>query len=79
MQYDLSYAGAQLRDTLSEEVQERSEEPVTPFIDRHQLNAMRRLWVLDQYLKGRRESMTGPIMGPVFQRLLEEGAIEEAR
>jgi len=76
IKYDITYPGAQLREELVNEVSE----PVplmTPFADRHQLNSMRRLWVLDQYIKGRTDPMMGPVMGPVFLRLVQEGHIEE--
>lgn len=76
MTYDITYAGAQLREQLVDEVSEPIPQ-MTPFADRHQLNSMRRLWVLDQYIKGKSDPMVGPVMGPVFLQLVREGYIEE--
>jgi len=78
MEYDLSYPGAQYRDELVAEVSEPMPQR-TPTTVKRQLDNMRRLWVLDQYLKGKTDSMTGPIMGPIFQQLVRDGHIEEKR
>lgn len=76
MRSELTYAGAQEREMLVDEVSEPME-IMTPTTVKRQLDNMRRLWVLDQYLKGKTDPMTGPIMGPLYHQLVREGYIEE--
>lgn len=74
----LTYAGQQEHERLLDEVSELM--PVkTPYTISRQLSNMKRLWVLDQYLKGRTSTMSGPIMGPIYRQLVKDGFIEEAR
>ncbi len=77
MRCDITYAGTQEHELLLEEVSEDIPQMTGPAVYR-QLQNMRRLWVLNQYLKGRSSTMTGPVMGPVYRQLVKEGFIEEA-
>ncbi len=76
MIYDLTYPGVQYREELVEEVTEATT-PLHPSATMRQLDNMRRLWVLDQYRKVPSGPMTGPVMAPVFQQLVQEGYIGE--